>query len=123
MCCPLNRFLSYLFRFCKLGDRILRSEGIEVCSKDQNVTGSLYNAFCFVHRNKTDFNDTTVICDPYFSDEANKAVEVVGIKGMMSNTFSGIIFLMISQHISEFRIQFHIVHSLICRLCSQCEQV
>ncbi|KAG1712135.1 Solute carrier family 12 member 4 [Nymphon striatum] len=86
----VNIYGNENLKFCKLGDRILSSDRFTECSKDRNVSGSLFNIFCHIKKNSTDFNATVdhMICDPYFMDESNVASLVVGIKGMMSNAIT-----------------------------------
>ncbi|XP_023216829.1 solute carrier family 12 member 6-like [Centruroides sculpturatus] len=75
---------DHLF-YCKLGDRILSQNRSMTCSKDQNITDSLFHIYC--HKNETATgNITDYICDPYF--ENNDAEKVKAIPGLASGVFS-----------------------------------
>uniref|UniRef100_A0A1W7R9K3 Solute carrier family 12 member 4 n=1 Tax=Hadrurus spadix TaxID=141984 RepID=A0A1W7R9K3_9SCOR len=67
-------------KYCKLGDRILSKKGDMVCSKDSNITESLYYIFC--HQT----NGSNYECDSYFNE--NKVEEVRAIPGTASHVFT-----------------------------------
>ncbi|XP_054719060.1 solute carrier family 12 member 6-like [Uloborus diversus] len=73
--------------FCSLGDRILRSNA--TCTKERNVTDSLFYEYCHVAGNQTvsGVNQTDLIyeCDPYF--EKNEVRSIQAIPGLYSGVF------------------------------------
>ncbi|GFS79146.1 solute carrier family 12 member 7 [Nephila pilipes] len=76
--------------FCVLGDRILSSAGEVVCSKERNVTNSLFYVYCTPEGNST-MNSTEDImyqCDPYF--DSHEAKLKPAIPGLSSGIFWGI---------------------------------
>uniref|UniRef100_A0A2I9LPR0 Solute carrier family 12 member 4 n=1 Tax=Centruroides hentzi TaxID=88313 RepID=A0A2I9LPR0_9SCOR len=75
---------DHLF-YCKLGDRILSQNKSMTCSKEQNITDSLFHIYC--RKNETAIgNITDYICDPYF--ENNNAEKIKAIPGLASGVFS-----------------------------------
>ncbi|XP_055941614.1 solute carrier family 12 member 4-like isoform X2 [Argiope bruennichi] len=73
-------------KICVLGDRLL-AKGNYTCSKDQNITNSLFYVYCSVV-NKTITNGTEenlYSCDSYF--EKHEARNELAIPGMSSNVF------------------------------------
>ncbi|XP_067137422.1 LOW QUALITY PROTEIN: solute carrier family 12 member 6-like [Centruroides vittatus] len=75
---------DHLF-YCKLGDRILSQNRSMTCSKDQNITDSLFHIYCQKNETATG-NITDYVCDPYF--ENNIAEKVKAIPGLASGVFS-----------------------------------
>ncbi|CAL1284515.1 unnamed protein product [Larinioides sclopetarius] len=75
-------------QFCVLGDRILSSKNDVVCSKEKNVTNSLFYVYCNEMANSTKTNNTDDImwqCDPFF--EKNEAKMLLAIPGLSSGVF------------------------------------
>ncbi|KAF8786898.1 Solute carrier family 12 member 5 like protein [Argiope bruennichi] len=84
-------------KICVLGDRLL-AKGNYTCSKDQNITNSLFYVYCSVV-NKTITNGTEenlYSCDSYF--EKHEARNELAIPGMSSNVFQTNVY-------SRFRLQ------------------
>ncbi|KAG8200488.1 hypothetical protein JTE90_000568 [Oedothorax gibbosus] len=73
--------------FCVLGTRILSSKGDVICSKEQNVTNSLFYTYCSAIGNSTTNHTEDAIyqCDEYF--ESNEAKLVQAIPGLSSGVF------------------------------------
>ncbi|XP_077542977.1 solute carrier family 12 member kcc isoform X3 [Haemaphysalis longicornis] len=69
-------------QFCRLGDRVL-SGGDYNCTKDRNVSNSLWHIFCKMHDNATTEDDYT--CYPYF--EAHEAHMHDALPGIASTAF------------------------------------
>lgn len=67
------------FNICILGDRLLSGMSNTVCSKEKNITGSLYSIYCHA------LNETYEECDPYFMEHEVK--EVQAIPGLASGVF------------------------------------
>lgn len=73
--------------FCVLGDRILTTSGYKVCSKDRNISESLFHVYCSPIGNATG-NSTENIqyhCEQYFLDHDVEMVKA--IPGLASGVF------------------------------------
>lgn len=91
-------------RICVLGDRIL-SGGDYVCSKERNVSKSLWHEYCKVHPNATSEDDYS--CYPYFENhDAELRQALPGLE-------SGVFF---SELPSSFSVTLYLLLSMV--LCS-----